>query len=793
MGIGIGPGKSELVDEQGVGPRPFVGGSGRILGHAFGGSGVRIKDLYLMNAINCYPMGAGDEPTDEQLGACQTRFREELAELEPRVIICFGTAPLRALLGFEGAKMGVKGWRGYLIQPDFDRWPWIPRTCEWITAALHPAYIMRGGSLEMEFLVRDCDRAVRVARGELAMHTVPSTNTPLPRRPPTRLGIDCETEGKGSSKITRVGLAWDSDTGIVGNSMPAWGFEFAQAVRLMTDPSSLKIIFNAFADVPWFRQAGIRIKGPLWDPMRAMHKICPDAPGYDLNSCASFFLDGVRWKHERVEDEERYNRRDGTELLMLQGVQESILRARGQLESFEHEMEVLWELLEMHCEGIGIDERERDRHVGRLNQREKWSYARWERETGEIVWRRTHKRTGAPIKKAIQEGGVLPSSHAQVKKLLYETWGLPEQIKIEREGGVRIEKVTVDQEALYNLLQLVPAGSSQWKALSAIYGCRHYGKLRETYTRVLDRIHPAFGPDRKDEEKGGKKFSGTAATGRLIAKGGEFFGKPTPAVGTMPKPLRSMIVPDPGHLLVAADWDSEELRIVAHRAGDPVLLDELERGVKIHAENAALFKCDRGCSKNVFYGWCYGSRGRGMVTALKKKGYHVHEKPGYSTGCRECTRLGELPSALEFCLALDAKYARVPRWHKELIAFVEEHGYIEDGFKHRRYFPDAYAAYNEIVNTSVQSSGAGMLKAVIIPIRRAAAAVGGRLILTNHDETVSSIPEQRVDEFVPVLKTIMEREFPEVAPGFTCPVEVKVGRSWYLKKQDLWIPRMVAA
>jgi len=312
------------------------------------------------------------------------------------------------------------------------------------------------------------------------------------------------------------------------------------------------------------------------------------------------------------------------------------------------------------------------------------------------------------------------------------------------------------------------------------------------YLNVEERVHPAFAPQQKDEEIAGKKFSVSAATGRLSAKGGIFYGKPTPPLYSLPKPLRSIILPDEGQLFVAADWDSQELRIIAARSGDSGLRRAIESGDDIHAATATLLGCDRTRAKNAFYGWAYGSKGKGLVSAFKQKGYHIHEKP-FTEKCVECERFGKLPSAWEFVEALNQIYPGVPAWHKELVRFVEEHGYIADGFGHRRYFSDVRQSFNEIVNTTVQSSGSGMLWTTIKPIRQLAALHGGRMAFLLHDETLSSIPTDKVASYVPGLVAIMEQEFPQIAPGFRCPVQVKVGASWNMTKKDIYTASEVAA
>jgi len=136
--------------------------------------------------------------------------------------------------------------------------------------------------------------------------------------------------------------------------------------------------------------------------------------------------------------------------------------------------------------------------------------------------------------------------------------------------------------------------------------------------------------------------------------------------------------------------------------------------------------------------------------------------------------------------AFNSLYTRVPEWHKELMQEAITSGYLTDGWGRRRYFSDPYANFNEIVNYKVQASGAGMQWDNILLVEALAKRCGGHIAIPMHDELVSDVPDVAVNEFAANLITIMEREFPQVTPGFHCPIEVKVGKRWRVRKGNVW-------
>ena len=126
MFIGEGPGYYE--DKQG---EPFVGAAGQLLNRMLEEIGVRRSDVYIANVIKCRPPGNRD-PLPEEVDACTPWLREQIALIEPRVIVTLGNFATRFMLDKPVSISRVRG----------QRFPQEGRT---IIPTFHPAAILRGG------------------------------------------------------------------------------------------------------------------------------------------------------------------------------------------------------------------------------------------------------------------------------------------------------------------------------------------------------------------------------------------------------------------------------------------------------------------------------------------------------------------------------------------------------------------------------------------------------------------------------------------------------------------------
>ena len=122
--IGEAPGADE--DRQG---QPFVGRSGQLLGKIIEAIGFTRDDVFICNILKCRPPNNRD-PQREEVTACESYLKRQLAVLRPRVICCLGRVAAQTLLGTE-ASLGK-------LRKSVHFYEGIP-----VMATYHPAALLR--------------------------------------------------------------------------------------------------------------------------------------------------------------------------------------------------------------------------------------------------------------------------------------------------------------------------------------------------------------------------------------------------------------------------------------------------------------------------------------------------------------------------------------------------------------------------------------------------------------------------------------------------------------------------
>ena len=126
MFVGEAPGFHE--DKQGL---PFVGAAGQLLETLLGRIGMKRDEVYICNVLKCRPPGNRD-PMPDEIEACTPYLREQIALIDPRLVVSLGNFATQFLLG---RKIGITRVRGQQL-------PIIGRT---LVPTYHPAAVLRGG------------------------------------------------------------------------------------------------------------------------------------------------------------------------------------------------------------------------------------------------------------------------------------------------------------------------------------------------------------------------------------------------------------------------------------------------------------------------------------------------------------------------------------------------------------------------------------------------------------------------------------------------------------------------
>jgi uracil-DNA glycosylase family 4 len=134
MFVGEAPGADE--DLQG---EPFVGRAGELLTRIIQAMGFSRQDVYIANVLKCRPdMPPGKSgnrpPTTEEMATCLPYLREQIALIQPKLMVALGGVAMRGLLGVDQPMRSLRGrWHQFAEIP--------------VMPTFHPSYLLRNQSL----------------------------------------------------------------------------------------------------------------------------------------------------------------------------------------------------------------------------------------------------------------------------------------------------------------------------------------------------------------------------------------------------------------------------------------------------------------------------------------------------------------------------------------------------------------------------------------------------------------------------------------------------------------------
>ncbi|QGM21264.1 uracil-DNA glycosylase [Spiribacter sp. 2438] len=127
MVVGEAPGAEE--DRRG---EPFVGRAGQLLDAMLAAIGLdRQSGVFITNVIKSRPPDNRD-PRPEEMAACRPWLEQQIAMIQPRVILAVGKVSAQALTGQTGTLGRLRG-----------RWHAGPDTGVPVRVTYHPAYLLR--------------------------------------------------------------------------------------------------------------------------------------------------------------------------------------------------------------------------------------------------------------------------------------------------------------------------------------------------------------------------------------------------------------------------------------------------------------------------------------------------------------------------------------------------------------------------------------------------------------------------------------------------------------------------
>ncbi|MFL6583232.1 MAG: uracil-DNA glycosylase [Chthoniobacterales bacterium] len=130
MFVGEAPGADE--DAQG---EPFVGRAGQLLTRIIETMGFTRSDVYIANVLKCRPdmprgVSGNRPPTPQEMATCLPYLAEQMAIVQPKVLVALGATAVEGLLGTRGPMRELRGkWHSYQAMP--------------LMITYHPSYLLR--------------------------------------------------------------------------------------------------------------------------------------------------------------------------------------------------------------------------------------------------------------------------------------------------------------------------------------------------------------------------------------------------------------------------------------------------------------------------------------------------------------------------------------------------------------------------------------------------------------------------------------------------------------------------
>jgi DNA polymerase I-like protein with 3'-5' exonuclease and polymerase domains len=778
------------------------------------GAGIQKADARIVYMLDEPPHGSSG-PLKAQLRASRDRFVAEVQASTPLVVIPMGPMCLEAVTGIRSSRSDktlIEDTRGFLIRKDLfedtieevwekvgeykraskvtdakpgdPKMKWVKRTRPCLLSPFSGVVI---ATFDLEFvrigqfavkpaLKEDLCRSRRAVTGALVEldRDLEYYETRWSQRAPgfifplevtedlfehvwgEVISVDIETHGIDNEVIDLVSLSDGKATASL-----EWNQETRDFIgRIFALPKRIYAIHNSPFDIPRLMLNGVPIAQKVldeqvFDTMFGSVVLQPDLHK-GLGRIASVYLDLTPWKWRKLSETNPrfYSAKDALVTYWLAIQEINAMKQLGCWELYMGQgghpgpgvMATIPELTLMSEGGLRLNRARALELGGRLQRKLLRLLKLWSQHFPDVN----------------------PLSNPKLQKLLYSEWGLP--VERTKKDGITVSELSLMRLQAFIVTQKGNAHFNQpWqddaRAVPRIFdlllAIRDTNKLYGTYvTPAMANeeafIHPQYMPVSKDDDRGGKKMDnkGNTSTGRLASY--------RPNIQNQPKKMRDLYVPDRDDMcFVQADFKSAELYVLAGMSGDARLLNDLQGDM--HQKNADRFGIIRKVAKNVVYASQY-------LASPSKQSEMIYAQSHLYVSPAECQRISE---------QMWGHYADATAYKNYIISLCNTQKFVKNPFGRIRFFHDGSAP--AAVDFIPQSTVADILWCVLKPVAALARALGGRMVTTVHDSILVCVPEAAVGEVSAKMKSIMQRHFDCVRPGFYIPVEIEVapaGAPW---------------
>lgn len=359
-------------------------------------------------------------------------------------------------------------------------------------------------------------------------------------------------------------------------------------------------------------------------------------------------------------------------------------------------------------------------------------------------------------KEQAEDSAFNPNSPKQLGVVLFEKLGLP-VIKKTKTGYSTDVKVLEELQGQHPLVDTI----LQYRVLAKLHSTYLEG-LKPLINKTTGRIHTHFQQT-------------VTVTGRLSSTDPNLQNIPTRTEAG--KGIRALFIPGPGYdWLMSCDYSQIELRILAHVAQDPLMLESFRENQDVHARTASeVFGVPldlvshemRSRAKAVNFGIVYGISDFGLARQL---------------GCSR-------KEAGEFIENYLARYQGVKEYMERMKSLAREQGFVSTLLGRRRYLPDINNrnfnlrsfAERTAINTPIQGTAADIMKLAMLRVDKALqnSGLASRVLLQVHDELVLEVKEAEREATAALVQQEMQNAFTLDVPLLA---EVNYGKNWAAAK-----------
>ncbi len=238
--------------------------------------------------------------------------------------------------------------------------------------------------------------------------------------------------------------------------------------------------------------------------------------------------------------------------------------------------------------------------------------------------------------------------------------------------------------------------------------------------------------------------------------------------------IRKAFVPSENSVIVSGDYSQIELRILAHMANVPALIDAFNNDFDIHSKTASdIFKTDvvtkemRRIAKAVNFGIIYGISSFGLSENL-----NISTK-----------------EAKQFIDEYLKTYPGIKEYMDNTIKNAYECGYAKTLFNRKRIIDELkntnymirQSGERMALNTPIQGTSADIIKKAMVLIHQKLKEnnLKSKLIIQVHDELVFDCLKEEQEQVIKIMKDVMENVIKLKVP---LKIDIEYGNNWYEAK-----------